>query len=161
MGAATTLLQVVRTADGFLIRIQGRGTLKASPALEQFVRTSLGSDHRIVVDLSRCEYLDSTFLGCLLKLRLHLQGSGQFVLMTAAGGRANLFGCSRIDDLFDFTDELPDTIGSDIDLEIEALEADELARHIMHCHRVLGDSGTRDAADFRSVADRIQVELDN
>ena len=88
MGTTTTL-QVGRTADGFLIRIQGRGTLQASPALEQFVHGSLQANQRIVVDLSNCDYLDSTFLGCLLKLRLHVQGRGQLRIQRAVHSRSN------------------------------------------------------------------------
>ena len=60
---------VGRTEAGYAIRIEGRGTMRESPALQRVVRTVLdGEACAVTIDLAVCDYLDSTFLGCLVDL---------------------------------------------------------------------------------------------
>src|SRR5690349_3855422 len=63
--ATPTALRVAPTENGCVIRIEGRGTMKQSPAPRAVALETLhGDDHAVVViDLSACEFLDSTFLG--------------------------------------------------------------------------------------------------
>src|SRR5687768_10917844 len=69
MAAAASQLKVGRTGAGYCVRVEGRGTMRESPAVEEFVARSMGGDPvTVVVDLTACDYLDSTFLGCLLGL---------------------------------------------------------------------------------------------
>ena len=67
---ATCVLKVCRTAEGLLIRVEGLATMKQSPALRQFTDQSLDKNpaHGILLDLAACDYLDSTFLGCIVGL---------------------------------------------------------------------------------------------
>ena len=153
-------LKIVRTDDGFVIRVKGSGTVRLSPALDRFVTESLHSNQSVVIDLSSCCYLDSTCLGCLVKLSMKARERKHSLRVFANNvERENLFGTSRLDQMLDFTSTLPAPICSDVDLNSESLEPTDLAEHIMHCHRILGGLDTPDAIDFRSVADRIEAEL--
>ena len=67
-------LAIRRTESGYLFRVVGRGTMQASPTVQEFVCSALDDGADVVLDLSACEYLDSTFLGCLLIL--DKRGSG-------------------------------------------------------------------------------------
>ena len=64
-------LYVAPAHNGFVIRVQGRGTSAHSPALANFVRGCFEQDSQacVAMDLLGCQYLDSTFLGCLLNLQ--------------------------------------------------------------------------------------------
>ena len=68
------LLKVARTSTGYCVRIEGRGTMRESPAAAEFVLRSLEKAPApgITVDLSGCDYLDSTFLGCLVEMQRRL-----------------------------------------------------------------------------------------
>ena len=69
MAAPSATLQVGRDESGYVVRVTGRGTMRESPAFGEFAIGCLNNgDHSLIVDLQECEYLDSTFLGCLVKL---------------------------------------------------------------------------------------------
>ena len=63
--AAHSALKIAPTANGCVIRVEGRGTMNESTAAKNVaLRTLKGDDSASVVfDLSNCEYLDSTFPG--------------------------------------------------------------------------------------------------
>src|SRR5262249_2450828 len=73
--AVPAVLKAGRTATGYLIRVEGHGTLRESDALQRFVRERLGDADTLAVDLADCVCLDSTFLGCLLGLHKRM-GTG-------------------------------------------------------------------------------------
>jgi anti-anti-sigma factor len=53
-----------------VIRVRGRAQAHQCPAFRRFVEQVLASHaNRLQVDLSECDYFDSTFLGTLLHLR--------------------------------------------------------------------------------------------
>ncbi len=88
---------IYRTLTGYLFRITGRGTLRESPAFRDFVCGAIEDGAQVVLDLSACEHLDSTFLGCLVMI--HQRGEsdgGSFALFADRAIRENLFGsCSN------------------------------------------------------------------
>ena len=58
------------TATGYRLRVQGKGTMRQSPAALAFgMRCHAEADRNLALDLSTCEYLDSTFQGCLVQLQ--------------------------------------------------------------------------------------------
>ena len=53
-----------------VVRVRGRAQAHQCPAFRRFAEEMLaGRANRLQVDLSECEYFDSTFLGTLLSLR--------------------------------------------------------------------------------------------
>src|SRR4051812_24313726 len=65
-----TALIAAPTENGCVIRVEGRGTMKESPAASGLANRTLAGDASavVVIDLSACTYLDSTFLGCITSL---------------------------------------------------------------------------------------------
>ena len=59
--AATCTLAIHRTETGYLFRVIGRGTMRQSPAVRDFVSGAMEDGVEVVLDLCECEYLDSTF----------------------------------------------------------------------------------------------------
>ena len=71
--ATASAVKVGRTEAGYCVRIEGRGTMNQSPIVLEFVGRTLRDGAAsgapgVVMDPSACEYVDSTFLGCLLGL---------------------------------------------------------------------------------------------
>jgi anti-anti-sigma factor len=107
-GTPGSMLRVGRTASGFLVQVAGRGTLQVSPALQEFAVQSLDREYepgRVVVDLSHCDYLDSTFLGCLVNLhrRYNQTPPHRFQVAAPRDQCRKLLGLSHLHELLDVT----------------------------------------------------------
>jgi anti-anti-sigma regulatory factor len=152
------------TASGFLIQVEGRGTLSESPVLEEFAVRSLDGPcepSTLAVDLSRCDYLDSTFLGCLVNLHRKYNRTSPHRFRVAASWDKcqKLLAPTRLNHLLDVTDVYPEPIADVMELSHQNLASADLGRHIMECHRRLAELGGSQADSFRSIADRLAREL--
>ena len=121
-----SVVKVGRIRSGYRIRVEGRGTLRESPAVHEFAGHALGDGARtLVVDLSACDYLDSTFLGCLVDLHKH-HGSGEpprLLIAASPAVRRQAFAANHLEPLFHHVDECPEVIGEDRVIPPLALEA--------------------------------------
>jgi hypothetical protein len=160
--SAPTVIKVGRTGSGYRVRVEGRGTLKESPAVQEFAGRVLGEGEAdLVVDLLYCDYLDSTFLGCLLTLqKRHGAGPSPRVLIAATDQVARrLFAASHLGSLFRFVDAGPAVVGAEEPLPTAPLDARNLAWHVMECHRRLAEVDGPDREAFAQVADALASEL--
>jgi anti-anti-sigma regulatory factor len=149
-----------RFANGFVVRVVGRGTMQESPAFRSAVSRALESGV-VVFDATRCEYLDSTFLGCLIGLKKSCEQFPERRFLIAAGPaiRIKLFCTSSLDKYFDFVEVCPETEGQPMTIDVESQERDVLGRHMMRCHATLAEMGGREAPAFKAIADRLAKEL--
>ncbi len=114
-----------------------------------------------MIDLSGCDYLDSTFLGCLVDLHKR-HGRGRPPRFEVAAPRRCAAACSpssRLDALLNLIDEAPEVVGEELDLPAVAAGPAELGRHVMECHRRLAELGGPDQAAFERIADQFAREL--
>ena len=92
----------------------------------------------VVVDLSHCDYLDSTFLGCLLGL--HRQyGTTRLRIAAPPDRTRKLFGPTKLDIALRVTADVPPVLGDYVAIAPEAINSQDMARHIMECHRRLAE----------------------
>src|SRR4051812_36843229 len=127
-------LKVGRTRDGYRVRVAGRGTMRESPAVHQFAMHAIeDGPGNLVIDLSACDYLDSTFLGCLADLhkRLGRSGTPRFAVAAPPQARRRLLAPSHLDALLNPIEEAPEVIGEDLDLPANAMSPGELGLHVM------------------------------
>ena len=95
-------IEILRIEKGYLFRIVGRGTLRESPAVRDFVCGAIEDGADVVMDLSQCEHLDSTFLGCLVILHQRAErDGGSFSVFADELARQRLFGVSHLDRVAD------------------------------------------------------------
>ncbi len=160
---STSVLKVGRGEDGWICRVEGPGRVGESPAFERMVARLLeqGPDSRLVVDLSDCEMLDSTFLGCLASLyKRYARGDlPRLVLFAPEDVRQRLFGASQIDRYLRFRAVAPQGDGDWMDVPITSLDERSLARHIMEAHKTLATSGGPLASAFAAIAQQFADEL--
>ncbi len=167
MSTQSVVLAAGKTAEGLVVRVQGRMTLRESPTFNQFVCQCLDgcSSTRVVVDLSRCEHLDSTSLGCLLILHRKYGGGSppRFTIAADQPTRTRLFGPTQLDQVLHCQDQSPPAEGelSRIDPLKWTSQPRQRGVHIMETHRELAKLGGAAARQFAQVADRIAVELDD
>ena len=150
-----------RTVSGCLLRIAGRGTMRESPSVRDFVLGALADGADVVLDLSECERLDSTFLGCLVML--HEGGKscdGSFAVFADESVREKLLGSVRLHRLLTFEDERPDCLGDPVMLNVSILEQIEFGHHLLETHRKLAELGGPAAGSFRRAVEQLEKELD-
>ena len=96
----SSTLKVARFENGYCLRVEGRGTMRESRAAHEFLLGCAERDSgcEIVADLSDCEYLDSTFLGCLvaLKQRFGRQKPPRFSVAASPERRRTLFATAGL-----------------------------------------------------------------
>jgi anti-anti-sigma regulatory factor len=139
--------------------------MNQSSVLQEFAIQALkgpGSTDSLIVDLTDCEYLDSTFLGCLALLhRRHNQNAPHRFMVIASPDRcAKLLGSSHLDQLLVFAEQRPEVdSGSLITMDHEVDSPHELFKHVMECHRRLAELKGPRYLEFQSIADRLAAEL--
>ncbi len=149
-------------SNGTVVRLVGRGTMCESPAFRAAVESALETG-TVVFDASCCDYLDSTFLGCLIGLKKaceHLPDR-RFLIAASSATRIKLFCTSSLHKYFDFVDTCPEILDQCATIDVEQYERDELGRHIMHCHERLAEMGGHESGAFKAIADRLAKELGN
>jgi anti-anti-sigma regulatory factor len=153
-------LTIHRTSSGYVFRIAGRGTMRESPAVRDFICGAIEDGADVVADLSACEYLDSTFLGCLVLLHKRGQTSrGSFAVHADEIARARLLGSVGLERVLNFVDACPDCIGDGVNLPQADLERTEFWRHLLETHRRLAELGGPAAETFQRIADQMAREL--
>jgi anti-anti-sigma regulatory factor len=160
--SAPSVIKVGRTHTGYRLRIEGKGTMRESPAVEEFARYAFQQEPcALVVDLSTCEYLDSTFLGCLVILhKKHGRGQSPQLSITASPQvRQRVLAPNHLEALFCIVGECPAVIGEELVLTSVALGPGDLARHILECHRQLAEIEGPNRRAFEQVADELAREL--
>jgi anti-anti-sigma regulatory factor len=159
---APSALKVGRTQDGYRVLVEGRGTLRESPAVHEFTMQALGEGPgSLVIDLSACDYLDSTFLGCLVDLnkRHGRTRPSRFAVAAPPQVRTRLLSPSRLDTFLNVIGEAPEVIGEDLELAPNLTARADLGRHVMDCHRRLAELGGPQQAAFEQIAERFAMEL--
>ena len=154
--------RVSRTCSGYCIRVEGRGTLRESPAIHALARHVLESEPGTVIfDLEVCAYLDSTFLGALVDLhrRYGVAEPGRFLVAAHPEARRRLFGPNCLEELFRYIERFPDEAGEEFELPAVELGRDDLGRHVLECHRRLAELAGPNQAAMQRIVERLAEEL--
>lgn len=152
--------------DGFVIRVVGHGTMRISHAFKACAESALSSAP-LVFDATDCDYLDSTFLGCLIGVQKVADQAStadfipgrRFVIAADPQKRIRLFSTSALDQYFEFIDLCPPLLGECEPIDTDQIDTMALARHVLNCHERLADRGGHDAVAFQRVVDRLSSEL--
>lgn len=161
---ATSAVKVGRTATGVSVRVEGRGTLREGPAVHEFAVRTLDSDPcTLTMDLSACDYLDSTFLGGLVDLykRFGSHQAPRFAVVAPPEVARRLLSPTRLDGLVRVADGAPEVLGEFVEFLASAPGLYDLGRHVMECHRRLAEVDGPRQASFQRIADQIERELAN
>lgn len=161
MSPTLSPVTVAPTADGCLIRVDGRGTVRESKVIRDIARRMLTDvpESTVTLDLSACPYVDSTFLGCLLQVRK--AGEKRFVIAAPPEHRKKLLGLARLDLVLVGVDAAPETTGPAVPIATSGGEDREILRHVMECHRQLAEIEGPMRVSFEKIATRMQRELES
>ena len=162
--ARITQLQIGRTDGGYVLRLEGRGTALVSPTVFDLVMQlwSAGkTGEEMIVDLSDCEYLDSTMMGCLVGLhrKMNTADSVRFLIAAPINERSMLFGTTRLETIFVFAQRVPVPFEDFVPIEDICLDSLEMGEHMVSAHRALADTVPEGGDVFDRIAARLSLEL--
>ena len=147
-----TAAYIDRTA---VIRVEGRGSFKISPPMKQFIHQVIntGSADRILIEMSKCSGMDSTFMGvvagiaCYIKSKpgvsfklINLSEKNQKLLVTLGVDRVVDYSLSSseqeqdlLNQLNNYSQTLEANISNKLDTAKTTLEAHETLVDINRC----------------------------
>jgi len=149
--------------DGIcLVAVQGKVTAHHSPALRQFVWSAIDDGvHEVQIDLSRCHYGDSTFVGTLLQIRKACGDAVRLQLMAPTPEFENTLKNMGLQRLFDcgvapFRDDFD---GLPLSVEQSGRCSREFCENVATAHRELADSSTEGRDRYLLIAEAAEREL--
>jgi len=156
-------IEVAETAHTGYVRVRGRATFKLVPDFRDFVAREISQGKRgVLVDLSACETLDSTFVGVLtsLTLRCRRQGGTSVKLFNVSDHLLdilNTLGLLRVLDIVEAADiqSLPFQ-----QLATAAHSKIEVARLMLDAHETLAGLNEENAAQFKNVVEFLSKGLE-
>ena len=156
----TNQIVVARTEAGYVVSVTGQGTRQESPAVRDFISGAMEDKAHVVLDLSQCEYLDSTFLGCLVVLhKRSCQHGERFRVYADDAVIRKLLHPTRLDTVIPCCEASPNPQGEAVPLPDIKLDREEFGRHLLDTHEELANLDSPSSSDFRKVAEHLRREL--
>jgi len=141
------------------LRVEGKGSHQNTLELKTFVleKVVTSRGQRVIVDLSSCTGMDSTFMGMLSRLSRRLEDTGGSLhVIHAAGRNGELLRGLGLDQLFtvdDHEEHLPAAVQVPdcSELAKEPCGREERTEICLECHEALVAADERNAPKFRDV----------
>ena len=117
---------------------------------------------QMFVDLTTCEYLDSTFLGCLVALqkRFGHKPNSRYAVVVDKPTCERLLLCTGLHRVLNQVERLPPGTVCWTPLAICPPDSSDFKQHVMQCHQHLAQCEGPKAATFQRIADQMQRELE-
>ena len=154
-----------------VIRVEGRGSFKTSPPMKQFIQRVVESKKakRILIDMSDCSGMDSTFMGVLAGLSYHIKDKSGFTLKITNLSEKNekLLTTLGVDRVVNYSltctgeeKELMASQGnSSQTLESDSTNTLEAAETTLEAHETLVDINPDNFVKFKSVIELLQDDI--
>ncbi len=154
-------VRVFRQEQTVTVQVEGWGRMQQSLPLRRYAEQSVaGGVTCLRVDLRRCTYLDSTFLGTLLYLQRFLKrkNNGRLTLVSPSPECGRLLKQIGVDDVF--TTENADELAAQAWEELKGGKDDPNAfnQTVVEAHEELAHVGGRCGDTFGKVADGLKKE---
>lgn len=148
------------------VRIEGKGSHQNSRELKAFVQHQVQTSggQRVIVDLSSCTGMDSTFMGTLTCISGRLDDAGGLLhIIHAAGRNGELLRGLGLDEIF-IVDDDEEHLGEPVAvpkcpaLPAEACTKRERTEICLESHEALAAAHQRNAAKFHDVIELMRAE---
>jgi len=156
------------TGDVTVIRVQGRGTFQNSIELQRLTKTLRDENPliRFIIDLDKCDYLDSTFMGTLARISLEQKkaGAGYLTVLNTQDHTQRLLrnlGLYYILDIRESAEKVPVREKDFQKPEVqEPVPKFEQIVHMIKAHEQLIDIDNQNQVRFQSVLKYLMESLD-
>jgi len=156
-----------------VIRVDGRGSFRIGPPMKQFIHQVVESKlaNRILIDMSDCIGMDSTFMGVLAGLSYFIKDKSgvSLKLINLSPKNQNLLITLGVDRVVDYS--LSATTGEETLVvgqgkNLQSLEAGfmdklEAAKETLEAHETLANINLENQVRFKSVLELLQSDVRN
>lgn len=146
--------------NGICLQIVGKGSMYESAFVRDAIVRVLQDDPEAyaVVDLSRCDYLDSTLLGCLITI--HQVAGGRWRIVASQKVVDAVLKPTKLDRLLPISNESPVLQADPVELEIPPARLADMTRHLYDCHAQLAQVPGPLQSTFAKIAAQMKRELE-
>lgn len=145
------------------MKLEGRGTFENSKCVKEFVQRMIAKGcSAFVLDLEKCELMDSTFMGTLASVAFSLRDldSGLLRVIHANERNFSLLEGLGLDHLFQLESEpVHDSPPSLSTAGPLSSNSDEHRIAILEAHEALVDADPRNAVRFQDVIEYLRQEI--
>jgi anti-anti-sigma factor len=154
-----------------VIRVEGRGSFKISPPMKQFIHQVIKAEsaNRILIDMSDCGGMDSTFMGVLAGLAYHVKDKPgiTFKLINLSEKNQKLLITLGVDRVVDYslscTGEEQKLVegqeGEGQTLEPDFSDKLDAAKTTLEAHETLVEINPENYDKFKSVLELLQNDV--
>ena len=154
-----------------VIRVDGRGSFKISPPMKQFIHQVIDSKsaERILIDMSDCTGMDSTFMGVVAGLACLIKSNPEiiFKLINLSEKNRKLLMTLGVDRVVDYSLSITGEEQAMVDhqaSEAQTLEADftdklNAAKTTLEAHQTLVDVNPANFGKFKSVLEFLENDV--
>lgn len=165
MGEVASEIWVRRIGNAVDVVVRGNATQVLAHGLREYVKEQVHKRcDRLVIDFQWCIYVDSTFLGTLVKLSMLLkQMTGGLVCIARAGPRVHeTFGTLGVAKFFDFSADASFESTEAEGFERLAVAPPSYKQHhsaVVESHRALIDADQTNVARFEDLLHFLEAEV--
>jgi anti-anti-sigma regulatory factor len=154
---------LVGSAEGTIwMKVDGRGTFENCQGLKEFSRLMIAKGHaEFILDLEKCELMDSTFMGTLAALAFSLRDTqgGRLRVVRANTRNFSLLESLGLDHLFAVEPEPSDPAPSSLKKTADSgKDTEETRAHMLQAHEALVEADPRNAVRFQDVIEFLKNE---
>ena len=145
------------------MKVDGRGTFENSQCVKEYVqRMIVKGMQEFILDLQKCELMDSTFMGMLTSIAFQLRDvqSGQLRVVRANPRNFSLLESLGLDHLFQVEPE-PPAKEPDVlkEASVPPISLEEQKTAILVAHEALVEADPRNAVRFQDVIEYLRQEI--
>lgn len=149
----------------YYLRFVGDVRVTFCGALSNYLQKLFSAEQivSVVVDLRMAKAVDSTTLGLLAKLALYLRDSKKLtpVLLVEDSSMIRLLESMGIDEVFDFSEALPEDLGQEKELSCTAVGDEEARKKVLEAHRTLMGLNSKNMMVFSDLVKSLESENAN
>lgn len=155
---------LVGSANGTVwMKVDGRGTFENSQCVKEYVQRMIVKGMlEFILDLQKCELMDSTFMGMLTSIAFQLRDvqSGQLRVVRANPRNFSLLESLGLDHLFQVEPE-PPAKEPDVlkEASVPPISLEEQKTAILVAHEALVEADPRNAVRFQDVIEYLRQEI--
>ncbi|MEZ0265000.1 MAG: STAS domain-containing protein [Phycisphaerae bacterium] len=150
------------------VKVIGRGTMRQSPAVFRHASAALAGGASVRVDLSDCAYMDSTFLGTLLRLARTEPArtrAGAFAVLCPSAACRELMAQMGVEKAIptdaDAGADAGEATWTDLPLDEAAPDrAAAVQETVVHAHQHLADTPSPGTRQFKDIAAKLAKAWD-
>ena len=146
------------------MKVDGRGTFENCQGLKEFSRRMIAKGHaEFILDLEKCELMDSTFMGTLAALAFSLRDTQGGCLRVVRANTRNfsLLESLGLDHLFSVEPEPTGPAPASLK-KTESVapdrDSEEARAHILQAHEALVEADPRNAVRFQDVIEYLKAD---